>query len=725
MSKKGNKYRLQQPKPSPQVAPQRAQSAKKKEPEFVESKITTGNDDSALKWGLLLVVLIATFWCYSYTLKNQFTNWDDGLYVETNPYIKNLTPENMKMILFHNITNNYYHPITMLTIAWNYHTSKMDPHAYYLTNVMIHVLGTAAMFFLVLMLLEAMEENGYSEIKGKTLLAAFGALCYGVHPMHVESVSWLAERKDVLYSLFYSLGMIAYLRYAKYENIKWMALVVLCYACSLMSKPLAVVFPFSLFMMDILLKRDKSNTEIVSILKPFQMLIKAVLNLISKAESIGPIAKILAEKTPFFLVSLGGGIWAWHAQKASGAVASFHVFTVFQRLMFATFGFCMYIAKAFVPFHLCSYYPYPNTDLDGSLPIYFYMAPVLAVAAIALPIYLAYRFWKEYVRVVIFGIGFFFFNVVFVLQFVSSGPAIMADRYSYVAYFGIFFLVLYIAGFLINKIPAVKIPVQVLMLGFTIALAYGCYDRTKIWHNTKTLWEDVIKKYPFRVQTAYKNLGNYYAEQGPTNFAYYDSAYTNYVTLVKIHLADAGTYSNIANIYGLRKQFDSSLISYNMALKLDSTNFDAHLDRAITLSMMKKYDLALKDYNYAWRKDPLSEKLLENRASTYLYAGQYANAVTDFTNLIKINPDRQVTYLDRGAAEWDLGDYKNALADLLYYHKLDPTNAQCIFDLAVTYEKMKDFKTALDYAQQAKAAKFDVKDDYLNYLKQQIEHPPK
>src|SRR5665213_2137385 len=172
----------------------------------------------------------------------------------------------MKMILFHNITNNYYHPITMLTIAWNYYTSKMDPHAYYLTNVSIHIMGTCAVFFLVLLLLEAMEEKGYGVIKGKLWLAALGALFFGVHPMHVESVSWLAERKDVLYALFYFLGMIVYLQYDKKENLKWMALLVVCYICSLFSKPLAVVFPFSLFAMDILLKRDNGSSDTIWVL---------------------------------------------------------------------------------------------------------------------------------------------------------------------------------------------------------------------------------------------------------------------------------------------------------------------------------------------------------------------------------------------------------------------------------------------------------------------------
>jgi tetratricopeptide (TPR) repeat protein len=664
----------------------------------------------------VVCIAITTFFTYRYTLHNEFTNWDDGLYVETNPYIKNLTPQNLKMILLHNITNNYYHPITMLSIAWNYHSAKMEPHAYYLTNVSIHVLDTCVMFFLILFLLEAMTERGYGKIEGKPWLSALGALMYGVHPMHVESVAWLAERKDVLYAFFYFLGLIAYLRYVNKEkknlddpessdaslfnSLKWFAPVVLCYLCSLMSKPLAVVFPFSLFAMDVLLKRNN-------------------------------IRKILIEKAPFFLVSLGGGIWAWHAQKASGAVASFHTFSIIQRFMFASYGFVMYVAKAFVPAHLCSYYPYPITNADGMLPVIFYLAPFISVIIMALPLLLAYSAGKNFLRIVIFGLGFFFFNLLFVLQFVSSGPAIMADRYSYVAYLGIFFLVIYFASLIMEKWPAYRMPVFAILSAFTLYLAFVCYDRTKIWHSTETLWKDVISKYPAGadtiynaahtkyeirqhvfVETSYKNLGNYYAEKGQ-----YDSAYINYKVLADMHSSDAGVYSNIGNIYGLRKDFPRSLAAYSQALTLDSNNFDSYLDRAITYSIMQDYPNAFKDYERAYKMNSSSEKLLENRAYTFMADKQYDKSIADYSRLIQINPDKPGAYFNRGIAEFNKGDNPTALNDFLKTVQGDPQNKDCLYDIALTYERLKDYTNALTYALKAKQAGFAVQDTYIAKLK--------
>ncbi len=701
MNKKSDKYRLQQPKQAQQNAGKRGVTASKKEAPL-ELSVPVSSDESMIKWGLLIVVIVTTFFCYRYSLNNQLTNWDDGVYVTENPYVKVMSWDNIKAMLDprKNITQNYYHPLTLFSLMLNYHFSKDRPEGYYITNIVIHLLNTALIFFFIMQLLGAMVKRKYGDIKGIVWLAALCALWHGIHPMHVESVSWLAERKDVLYLFFYILGLMTYVKYVEAGESKWLIYTAIFYLLSLISKPLAVTFPLSIFALDVLLKRDKEY--------PF------------------PYWKLIIEKVPIFILSFAAGVAAYVMAKQGGSISSFGVFTIWQRIMFASDNFVMYFVKAFDPVHLCSFIPYPNTDTDGSLPFIYYIAPILALLIPAIPLYLSYRAGENYFRVTLFGFAFYFFNVMFILQFVSAGATIMSERYSYAPYIGIVFMVVYFLYVLVDKFPAFKYPVIGVVLLASSILGYLCYDRTLVWHNTKTLWQDVIRKYPYRIQTSYKNLGNYYADLGPTNPVYYDSAYTNYVTLVKIHMADAGTWSNIANIYGLRQQFDSSLIAYSMALKMDSTSFDAHLDRAITYSMMKKYPEALTDYNYAYKLEPKSEKMLQNRASTYMACGLYADAIKDYTNLIGINPDIPGTYLDRGAAEWDSKDYQAALTDFTYYHKIDPKNVQCVFNLAVTYEKLKDFKSALDYALMAQQAKFpNATDTYINFLKQQINHPTK
>src|SRR6185312_228807 len=155
------------------------------------------------------VIAIITFICYRYTLQNQFSNWDDDVYVTNDTCIRSFSTPHLKAIFTEDITKNNYHPLTMLSLAVNYHFAQLKPETYYLTNILIHVANNFLVFLLFIMLAVRLKvpENG------QFVIACFGALLFGVHPMHVESVSWLAERKDVLYAFFYLFGLIAYLKY--------------------------------------------------------------------------------------------------------------------------------------------------------------------------------------------------------------------------------------------------------------------------------------------------------------------------------------------------------------------------------------------------------------------------------------------------------------------------------------------------------------------------------
>ncbi|HTB06987.1 MAG TPA: tetratricopeptide repeat protein [Bacteroidia bacterium] len=665
-------------------------------------------------WLLVISIALITFLCYRYSLQNEFTHWDDNLYVEDNNYIKDLTPHNLKMILFHNITNAYYHPITILSLACNYHFSKMNPYSYYATNVVIHLLNTCIMFFLMLLVLETLTEKGYGEIRGKPWLAALGALLFGIHPMHVESVSWLADRKDVLYCFFYFLGLMAYIKYSKEEKVKGFALVFLCYLCSLLSKPLAVVFPFSLFVLDVLLKRDKSNLEIIPILKPFYIVSRPFINILKtplskRAISVDNVAKLTAEKIPFFLISLCAGIWAFHDQKLSGAMNATHALNVLQRFMYAGYSFMIYAVKAFIPFDLSAYYPYPNPAVP--IPIIYYAAPFISFLIVLIPIYMAYKAGGKYLRMVLFGIGFFFFNVMFVLQFVASGPAILAERYSYIAYFGLFTMVIYFISEIIEKRQSLKMPLQAGLVGFICLLTFITYGRVKTWHNTETLWRDVVNHSPYPIPAEYENLGIYYANKGMI-----DSAFNNFKIAVDLHTPDASAYTNVANIYGMRKEYEKSIEAFNAALRIDSSDIDTYINQAITYSAMGRIDMALKDDEHAARISPDSPKLFENRAVNYLNDKQYDNAIADYNKLVQIDPNKALNYLNRGIAQFNKGNIKTALEDFNHAIIIDPANAGCLYDMSLAYQQVNDYSNALNCALKAKQNGYPVTDLYISTL---------
>ncbi|HTA81870.1 MAG TPA: tetratricopeptide repeat protein [Bacteroidia bacterium] len=618
-------------------------------------------DSGKLKWFILIVIVLVTFICFIPSLNNQFTTWDDDSYITQNPYITSFFTPNIKALCTKEFVGNWQ-PLTMLTYAWNYSTSKLNPGAYFSTNLVLHLLNVCLVFFLALSLLENMVKKGYAGIKGKYLFAGLCALWFGIHPMHVESVAWASERKDVLYNFFYLLALIVYLAPPKSFPSKNSgnifggskgAVVLLLFFLSCLSKPMAVVLPLSLLAIDILLKR--------------------------KVE-----AKLFIEKLPLFVLSLIMGGLAFYEQQHGGAVTSFQALTLGERIMFPAYGFIMYCLKFVLPINLSSYYPYP--DLTGPpLPVIFFIAPFIAIALIAIPLYMAYKKGNNSFRLTVFGVGFYLANIVFVLQFISVGKTIMADRYSYVSYFGLLFILLYMAFTLIEKRNPFSMPVQFALLGVTLFFSIACYSRTKVWHNTETLWRDVASKYPLRVGEAYESLGNYYAATGNL-----DSAYTNYKVLSTIYFRDPYVFDRLGNICLQKQDYEEALISFNKSLAIDSNYYFSIVDRANVYARMTKFNLALEDYNHACRINPADENVL----------------------------------LKKGTVEMNMGNMKAALIDFNKTLAIDPNNVTCMYVLSIAYKKSIDYTNALAYAIKAKNAGYNVPDEYIGKLREMLGSKP-
>jgi len=650
-----------------------------------------------LQWVLPIAIALLIFICYHYSLGNQFTNWDDQRLIAENIFLKSFSSANLKMMLFHDITGDYYFPLTMVSYAINYHFSGLAPQSYYLINILIHILNSGLMFFLILMLLNAMEKKGYGKIKWKEWLALFCTLAYAIHPMHVETVSWISERKGVLYAFFYFAGMMTYLKYiAKSEEqrlknngnfaLTSYLIVLSLFLLSLLSKPMAVVFPFSLFAMDILLKRD---------------------NVIS-------IRNIILEKAPFIIIALVSAVATYYSAKSSGAVQEHQAYSFFQCFLFASYGFYMYIIKAFVPLSLSSFYPYP--ELQDGLPFIYYLSPFIALVVAAIPLYFSYRSEKNNFRVVVFGLGFYFFNMIVVSQIISSGPNIMADRYSYVCYFGIFFpLTFFIYKVLVKGMAMRRIGIAVLSL-YMLFFSVLCYGRTLVWHNSETLWADVVKQYPHRVVKAYNNLGNYYFEQHDL-----DKAYQNYNEAIQLRTMDPQVYCNMGSLLGVKEQYKLSLAYYDESLQLDSNDALTYVDRAVTYSAVGKYDLAVNDYRHSSRINPNSEILLRNIAYTYLNAHQFDSAISYYTRVIQINPSNSGYFHYRGVAEYDKGFIKNAMDDFRQNLQIAPHDSECMFYISIAYNRISDFNNAYKYAQMAQNAQYAVPNDYISLLKARLD----
>lgn len=517
-------------------------------------------------WLAALGVLLLTFFCYLpvFSDTKSFTNWDDDQYITAQPLIRSLSGANIrKMFDPQSVVVFNYHPLTVLSLAIDYSrgydedTASLSISPFVHTNVFFHLLNT----LLVLLFI-------YRLGKGNLYAAGFCALLFGIHPMHVESVAWISERKDVLYCFFFLLSALAYLRYLDLKQYGWLAASVLFFTLSCLCKAMAVPLPFVLLLTDYLYERRLS-------------------------------LRLAVEKLPYFIIALAIGLVTLTAQK--GAIGLF-TYTVPQRLAFAGSAFCAYWLKLLFPLRLSAFYPYPGLPL----PAIYYAAPLLALAIIALPLVTLFRKDRAMFRVGIWGIGFFLLMIALVLPFISVGGTIMADRYTYVAAIGLFF----VAGTALSRLNGR--PRQVAMAG-TIALlvfyASQTYSRIPVWENSGTLWADVIAQYPIGgsaqpgeapgVKTPYKNMGDYYVTEEN-----YDSAFYYYQALTKAGTRDAEVWINVGNIYLMKNRVQEALNAFDTSVKLDDSNGDAWLTRGLMLANTGNLPEAVKSLDRAIELKP-------------------------------------------------------------------------------------------------------------------------
>lgn len=644
-----------------------------------------------LKWLILGGLAIITFVVFYPMLQNQFTGWDDPDYIIKNTRMHNLSSENIKFFFTQPYALNY-HPFTFISLGFNYYFSKLNPYSYYLVNLTIHLLNVLLVFWFVYLL-------GKKNIH----VATFVALVFAIHPMHVESVAWAAERKDVLYTFFFVAGLITWIYYLDSKKMIWFIATFLLALFSMFSKPAAIIFPLAI--MAIEYYRDG------------KFAIRSSLN-----------------KIPFFLLAAFFLYMTLVAQTQKDyVVGDFKTYGYGQRIIFACYGFIIYIIKFFVPYHLAAFHPYPKET--GAL---IYASPLLVIGLIT-----AIYFLKEKRKLLIFGLLFYFVNIVLVIQFFSVGDAIYAERYTYVPYIGLAFV---IGMIVFDEKFRIKPNVTWAVLGFCCAgLAYGTNERVKLWHNDETIWTDEIEKYP-ECYMGYYNRGNYYADKKQ-----YDKAIADLTNAVKADNDYYKIYTHRGLVYYKLKKYEEALQDFNIAVPLMPKEQEAYLDRGHVYADMlpPKYEEAMKDANMAIELKPGYEsyflrgkiyKLMEkydesiadfskaatyndnldiykNKADVYFQSGNYQKAIEQLTIVIDKNPNDVGTISNRAAVNFQSNNFDAAIADYNKAISLGANAGDNYRNLAFVYEKKGDKASAKEYANKAMAAGLTFPPDFMEKLK--------
>ncbi len=559
-----------------------------------------------VNWRILLVLgAIVLISCIIYlpVLHNEFLFWDDDYYIRDNPLIYSF---NLKEIFSHNVMGNY-HPFTILTLATEYHLFGLNPAGYHAFNLSLHLLNVILVFYAVFLLCD------------KTAVALVASLLFGIHPIHVESVAWAAELKDLLYTFFFLAAYISYQKYIRApKNIFYFAALFL-FLLSLLSKAMAASLPVILILTDYY-KERKITT------------------------------KTIFEKVPFFILAIILGIVAVAAQKSEEILQDVTYFTFPQRIVFACYGFITYLSKFLIPLHLSAYYPYPAKNGTG-IPLKYYGYVLLLIALVAYCIY-SIRSTKK----IFFGIGFFAITVFLVLQLLPIGDAVMADRYSYVPTIGLCYLSGEGLYFLWNK--NLKWLAILILGAFTIFFSMTTYARSLVWKNNMSLWEDTVQKFQ-TIPLAYYNRGLSFMNENKLNEALQD-----YNKAIELKPGYNEAYVNRGNIERGNGKYEEALNDYNKAIEVRPDFAIAYFNRGILYMNQQKNDEALSDFTKAIELKPTYYKAYSNRGVIYNNAKRYEDAIREYSKAIEIKPDYFEAYYNRGMAKYYSGDKNGGCADL-------------------------------------------------------------
>jgi tetratricopeptide (TPR) repeat protein len=612
---------------------------------------------------LLLIITLISFYP---SLTNDFTNWDDDLHVTANTSIKGLSLNNIKRMFTSFYAGNYM-PLTILSYAVEYRLFTLNPHAYHTTNLLLHLFNCVLVFWLIYLL------------SGKELTGFIVALFFGIHPLHVESVAWISERKDVLYAFFFLSSLICYLLYLKKENAKkYYPFALLLFILSLFSKSMAVTLPLTLCVFDMFFHR------------PFNR-------------------KNLLEKVPFFALAVAFGVITLFSQSASIR----HDISFFKSPFIASYGLVFYLTKLVLPINLSCMYPYPE-GASYIPPWRLLGSGVIVILGILSILFLTKK--MKYRDTLLFGCLFFFITILPVLQILPVGQAIAADRYTYIPLIGIFFIagrgISYLYENKIQHSLTLKTFSSVLFAGIVIVLGILTWERCHVWRDSITLWSDVLQKYP-NDPGAYNSRGSaFFLEKN------YPMAIEDFNHAIRISPSHIYAHRNLCSIFSVTGKHEDAIAACKRAIEIKPDYADAHNLLGNIYHGIGKYGEAMTSYKRAIETNPNSEQAYNNLCITYETIGKHEEAITACKNAIEIKPDYEKAYNSLGNVYFSLGKYGEAISSYKKALEINPDFVSAHNNLAVSYYRTKHYNLSIHHLNRVIELGHKVHPEFLELLKQ-------
>jgi len=505
----------------------------------------------------MIVITLAVYWQVG---NHQFLNFDDDAYVTNNYHVvRGITGKNIIWAFTSTETCNW-HPITWLSHLIDVEFYGMSPRGHHLTSVVIHTISAQLLFILLF------------RLTGTIWQSSFVATLFALHPLHVESVAWVAERKDVLSALFWFLTLILYSEYVAKKKTRLYILSLISFMLGLMSKPMLVTLPIVMLLIDFWPLDRYRHEKRQGVSKP-----------LNKAMSL------VIEKIPFFLCSLLSGIVTIYAQGKGGAISALTSVPLQLRGENALIAYTKYIGKTIWPQDLAVLYPFaffvPHWQAIGSLLILLLLSATAILSARNHPYFMVGWFW-------------FLITLVPVIGLLQVGGQSMADRYSYIPVIGLFIMTAWGVPELAKKLPHRDWILALLAGAVIIASTVLTWLQLGYWHDNTALYRHTLK-----VTTGnyliYSNMGLAHQAEGDL-----DAAINEYQEAIRINPNFKKTHYYLEVALQAKVELDAVIQFYREILRINPNNAGAHKNLGVALASKGDLDTAIQEYREAIRISP-------------------------------------------------------------------------------------------------------------------------
>ncbi len=585
---------------------------------------------------VIAVLALVTVLAYLPVLHADFINFDDELYVTLNPHVQSgLTADSLKWAFNIGYEGNWT-PLTWIShmlVRQVFGPGPAGPHA---VNLFLHV----ANVILLLLVLNRMTKSLWK--------SAFVAALFAVHPIHVESVAWVVERKDVLSGIFWLLTMWAYVRYSEIPSLKRYAVIIVCFALGLMSKPTLVTLPLVLLLLDYWpLGRwaDASSRERL---------------------------RLVWQKVPLCIMTAVACILTYTAGE-SGGILAMNRLPLFFRIDNAVVSYVSYVGKMLWPAKLAVLYPYRH-----SLPM-GHVASAIAILVVVTLLVIRSATKRPYLPV-----GWFWYLIVFtpMIGVLQVGEQAIADRYAYIPFMGLYIIIVWGLSDVFSRRVASSPRLRIIPMIVILVLAGCTWRQAGYWHDSVTLWTHALAVTTNNA-VAHYSLGNAYKDLGESA-----EAVPEYEQAVSINPRYAKAYNNLGVVYFDLGRNADAVNAYKQAIRIKRDYPDAYYNLGIAYHELGKSKEAVGAYVQATRFRPNDPDAHYNLGSAYFEIGKSAEAIGEYQNVIRIMPGNADAYFNLGNAYGKLGRYAEAVDAYRQAIQINPDYADAHYNLADAYARL-------------------------------------